>query len=144
MLSYTEVVLDTTPKRRRYIPIRPLLIADAAFELVCAIVLALAAERVAGWLDVAPAVTYVAAAVFAVATLGVGFIARARRPEPRLTRGLAIANVAGGLLGWALMTVFWGSFEPAGRALLGSASDVFLALGVLELLALRRNHHEPL
>lgn len=133
---------DGASEPRRYTSIRPLLIADAAFELACALVLALAAGRVGGWLDVATAIVYAAAAVFAAAALGVGLIARARRPEPRLTRWLGIANVAGGLLGWALMTLFWSSFQPAGRALLGSASDVFLALGLLELLALRRISHQ--
>jgi membrane associated rhomboid family serine protease len=131
-------MLDAGPKPRRYLPLRPLLILDASFELICAAVLAGASGAISRWLGVESLVTYALAAVFAFAALGVGYIARVRRPAATVVRALAIANLAGGLLGWALLTSFWGSFDPPGRALLGSASDVFLALGVLELIALRR------
>jgi hypothetical protein len=131
-------MLDAGPKPRRYLPLRPLLIVDASFELICALLLAGAAGAMSRWLGIETFVAYVLAAVFLAAALGVGYIARVRRPAATVARGIAIANVAGGVAGWALMTLLWGSFDPPGRALLGSASDVFLALGVLELIALRR------
>jgi hypothetical protein len=131
-------MLDAGPKPRRHLSLRALLIVDAAFELICAAVLAGAAGAASRWLGIETLVTYNLAFVFAIAAVGVGYIARVHQRAATLVRALAIANLAGGVVGWMIMTVLWGSFDPPGRALLGSASDLFLALGVLELIALRR------
>jgi hypothetical protein len=125
-----------TGRNRGFIPLRPLLVADAGFELLAAIALAAAAGPLSRWLDISSIAAYALAAIFLAAAAGVGYLARQPAPERAVVRALALANVLGGALGWVLLTLAWGSFDPPGRAVLGSAADVFVGLGVLELLAL--------
>ncbi len=117
-------------------PLRAALATDAIFEFVCAALLIGAAGKLGDWLAIGTTATTVLGLVFAAA--GLAICALLRVDHGQLVRGLALANIIGGCIGWVVLLAAWSLFEPAGRAVLGSASDGFILVGALELLALRR------
>jgi hypothetical protein len=63
--------------------------------------------------------------------------------DHRLVRLLAYANIAGGMLGWTALIAARTLIEHEGRWLLAATSDAFIAVGVLELVALARTADPP-
>ncbi len=122
--------------RQRAPQLRKLLALDAVFELIAGLALIAGREQIARWLGVETMAVLAAGGVFLLAAVAVAVVVR--RPRGDVVRLVGWANIAGGGLGWLMTFLAWGEFEPAGRALLGAGSDVFIALGVLELLALRQ------
>ena len=112
--------------------------ADVAIEALIGLVLLATATVADRWFDVGTGVLYLLAAVFLIAAVAIVPLARAGSPSRPQVTGLAWANIVGGLAGWLVLLVRWDYFEPEGRWLLMFAADAFLALGVAELIALRR------
>ncbi len=118
--------------------VRLILIADAAFELLVAVLLSGIVGNAHFWLNVAREITVTGAIVFAVIGVGLGFAAFSPRTDARFVQALAFANVAGGLAIWLAAALKWSQFEPGGHWLVAFVADGCLALGALQWLALRR------
>jgi hypothetical protein len=112
--------------------------ADVSFEAVAGAVLLATAAFADRWFDLSTATIYVLAAVFFVAAVALVPLARAKEPPARAVSALAYVNIAGGLLAWLALLLWWDRFEAEGRWLLSFAADAFLVLGAAELIALRR------
>jgi hypothetical protein len=119
--------------------VRLALWVDAGLELVIAVGLVVAAGPIAGWFGVATWWAVAVGIVFAVAAMAIGLLARAPGTQASTVRTLALANVAGGMVGWAALVIAWPNIEVEGRWLLGAASDSFILIALLELVALRRS-----
>lgn len=117
---------------------RRLLFADAAFEVFVALALSGALGRAHWWLNVERPVTMVAAFVFLAAALVLLGAGLNRATPQSVLRPLAFANLAAGAAIWVGAIITWSRFEPEGHWLVGAVADGFLALGLLEYLALRR------
>ncbi|MCC7366110.1 MAG: hypothetical protein IT303_17225 [Dehalococcoidia bacterium] len=119
-----------------------LVAADAAFAALVAAFLIATRETSADVFDVRVAVVLAVAGLLAAAAAGVAMIGAAGSPGSWV-RALAALNVAGGAAGWVLLVAAWGRFEPDGRWLLAFAADLFIALGVLQWLAVRAERELP-
>jgi hypothetical protein len=115
--------------------LRLVLLADAAVELTVAVSLLVWHGEVARWLAIPELVVVGLGIAFLVAGPLVTAVALPRFIAS--ARPLAWANIAGGALGWLTLLTFWQPLPPEGRWLLAAASDAFIALGLLELVALR-------
>lgn len=118
--------------------VRALLFVDAAVEALLALGLSGLIGPIHTWLDVGRPATIAAAAAFAIAAATIGAMAFNRQTPAPLVRSLALVNAAGGAAVWLAAILFWDRFQPEGRWVVAFAGDIFLALGVLEFLALRR------
>lgn len=135
--------MDTHLHRETLSPlIRKVLWADAAVELIVAIVLTGAVGRVHWWLNVERPVTLTAAAVFLAAGVAVGWLAWSASTSPALVRYLAFANIAGGAALWLGAMLNWDRFESEGAWLIAAVADAFVVIGLLELFALRQQNQE--
>src|SRR5882672_3885693 len=114
--------------RPRRLSLRAVLAADAALEFVVAAALLVPGSPVGGWLTLNTMASVVVGVVFLVAGVAIALFSRDEQPKVRLVRGLAAGNAVGGLLGWVVLIAAWSHFEPQGRAVLGIASDLVLAL----------------
>jgi hypothetical protein len=123
--------------RSRRLSLRAVLAADAAIEFVVAAALLAPGSPVGGWLKLDAIASIVVGVVFLVAGAAIALFSRDEHPNVRMVRGLAAANAAGGLLGWVVLIAAWSHFEPQGRAVLGVASDLVLALAAFEWLRIR-------
>jgi hypothetical protein len=112
---------------------------DAALELVIAAALLAAFSPIAGWFDIAAGWVMGIGLVFAAAALAIGLLARSPNTSDSTVRALIMGNVAGGTAGWAILLFAWTSIDIEGRWLLGAASDSFILIAVLEMVALRRS-----
>jgi hypothetical protein len=83
-------------------------------------------------------VIWIAAGIFLVAGTVIAVVVNADFESRELVWGLAIVNVAGGVGLWVLLGLAWGHFETGGRWVLGAVADMFILVGALEILALRR------
>ncbi|HEX6030837.1 MAG TPA: hypothetical protein VFY90_05345 [Tepidiformaceae bacterium] len=119
-------------------PVRSALLLDAAFELVGAAMMVVAGGTFADLLNVNRIVLWIAAGVFLAAGIGIAAAVNADFESRELVWSLAVANIAGGVVLWVLLGVAWGHFEAGGRWLLGAVADMFILVGVLEIVALRR------
>ncbi len=117
--------------------LRTLLVTDALFELVVGAALLAPGSPAGRWIG-SPGLAAVLGAIFLAAAAGIALLARRPLPNPAAVRALAVANVAGGVVLWALLVVAWASLPPVARAASGAVADGCLLLGVLELLSLRR------
>ena len=117
---------------------RKVLWADAAVELVVALVLTGAVGRVHWWLNVERPVTLIAAVVFFAAAFAVAWMAWSQKTAPALVRYLAFANIAGGAALWLGAMLNWDRFESEGAWLIAAIADAFVVVGLLELFALRQ------
>jgi hypothetical protein len=122
--------------RARRLSLRAVLAADAALEFIVAAALLVPGSPVGRWLTLNTIGGVVVGVVFLVAGAAVAFFSRDERPNVQIVRGLAAGNAVGGLLGWAVLIAAWSRFEPQGRAVLGIASDLVLALAAFEWLRL--------
>jgi hypothetical protein len=118
--------------------LRAALYVDTAFELIAGATLIVFATTLGDWLRIGTASSVVAGVVFVGAGIAIVALARSRPLSAPSVQALAWANTAGGAAGWVVLAATWGALDPTGRATLGIASDVFIALGCWELLALRR------
>jgi len=118
--------------------LRPILWVDAAVELVVGVFLLGLVGSPHEWLDVSRSASVVASIVFLVAALAVGFLALRVESSLAYVRYLAYANIVGGVVVWLALLIRWGEFDSEGRWLASAVADMFILLGVLELLALRR------
>ncbi len=114
--------------------------ADVAFEAVAGAVLLATATFADRWFDLSTTIIYIVAAVFFVAAVAIVPLARAAEPSRKGVTGLAWANIAGGVLAWLALLIWWDRFESEGRWLLAFAADAFIVLGAAELIALRRRN----
>lgn len=112
--------------------------ADVAFEALAGAVLLATATFADRWFDLPTTTIYILAAAFFVAAVALVPMARADEPSRRGVTGLAWANIAGGVLAWLALLIWWDRFESEGRWLLAFAADAFIVLGAAELIALRR------
>ncbi len=119
--------------------VRRLLYLDAAIEFLFAVALTGLIGRVHFWLNVERPATLAGAVVFAVAGVAVLGLAIWRATPESAVRALATANVGGGVAVWVAALLNWSRFESEGQWLVIFAADLFIALGVLQLLALRKN-----
>ena len=129
--------MDAASDRSGLPSIRTLLLVDALFEFAVAAALLGFAGTLGDWLGVGTPICVVGGVIFAAAGVALAAMWRSYDPDPAAVQALAFANIAGGVAGWLAFAIAWSFFEPGGRAVLGTASDVFIALGVVELLALR-------
>lgn len=118
-------------------PLSMVLWADVSLELVVAGLCFALAGAASHWFDLEQGTLYVAGAVFLVA--GVALIPLARKPAASTVTPLAWANIIGGGAAWLVLVIAWSSFEPEGRWVLAAIADSFIAIGALELVALRRS-----
>jgi len=126
-------------KSRRETPLLTrVLWADVAFEAVAGGVLLATATIADRWFDLSTTTIYVLAAVFLVAAVALVPLARSAEPPAHAVTALAWANIAGGLVGWLALLLWWDRFETEGRWLLAFAADGFLVIAAAELIALRR------
>jgi hypothetical protein len=119
-------------------PVRLVLAADVLFELAVGATLLLLRDDAARWFGIPQAAVVAIGAIFLVTAVPIAALALQRTPDRNLVRGLASANVAGGIAGWIVFALAFGHLEPAGRWLLAAASDTAILIGAGELLALRR------
>lgn len=130
--------MDISLRRANLTPLlRKVLWADAAVELVVAILLTGVAGRVHWWLNVERPVTLIAAAIFAAAAAAVAWLAWSPKTPSAWVRYLAFANIAGGAALWLGAMLNWDRFESEGAWLIAAVADAFIVLGLLELFALR-------
>lgn len=115
--------------------------ADVALELIVAVLCLALAGSAAGWFAVDRVVFYVAGAVFAAAALVI--VPLALKPGANLAAPLGWANIAGGCAAWVVLALAWGTFAAEGRWVLAAVADSFIAVGVLELVAVRRMKETP-
>lgn len=118
--------------------VRKVLWADASLELLMAVALAGFAWPMHAWLVVSEIATRGLAIGFAGVAVALAVAAISRRTSFGFVRVLAWANIAGGVGLWLLLFGAWGHFPAEGRWILAAAGDSFIAIGVLELVALRR------
>lgn len=131
--------MDSAIEQRQLSPVlRRLLLADAALELLIALVLTGVAGRVHWWLNVERPVTLAAAGLFAIAAAAVGWLAVSRRASYEVVQYIAFANLIGGVAVWAGLVLDWDRFEPEGLWLVAASANAFLIFGVLGAVALRR------
>lgn len=124
---------------RRQVPLlNRVLWADVAFEALAGAVLLATATFADRWFDLPTTTIYILAAAFFVAAVAIVPMARADEPSRQAVAGLALANIAGGVLAWVALLIWWDRFESEGRWLLAFAADAFIVLGAAELIALRR------
>lgn len=124
-------------------PIRTSLLIDAVCELAAAVTLAVAGARIADAFNLDRAYVWLAAGIFAAATLGIGALVAARVESRELVLGLAGSNISAGLAGWIALALAWGSIDPGGRWILAAAADTFVLVGILELLVFRLSASSP-
>ena len=129
--------MDFAQASSRRPSLRTALVLDAAFEFVAGAALLVFATTLGGWLHIGTLASAVAGVVFLVAGAFIASLLRTSRANSSVVRALALANTVGGCAGWIVAIAAWSSLDPAGRGVLGTASDLFLVIGVLELLALR-------
>ncbi|MEX0782571.1 MAG: hypothetical protein WD557_07975 [Dehalococcoidia bacterium] len=120
-------------------PVRLALYADAAFELIVAVLLAVWASTWADLFNVDEAIIWLAALVFLMAALGVGLIAVLQVEVRELVYSLAGANIAGGVVLWAFFAILRDDFDPGAQWAIAAVADSFILIGLLEILALRRS-----
>ncbi len=125
--------------RSRSVSLRAVLAADAALEFIVAAALLMPGSPVGRWLTLNAIASVVVGVVFLVAGAAIAVFSRDGHPSVRMVRGLAAGNAVGGLLGWAVLIAAWSHFEPQGRAVLGIASDLVLALAAFEWLRIPRS-----
>lgn len=130
--------MDLTAKRFALPSLRTTLLLDTAFELLGGALLLLPESPVARWLGMSPRAALVLGIAFVAAGAVLAMLHVPARPNAAVVRGVALANIAGGVALWLFLLAAWPRFGPEARTVLGAAGDAFLALGVLELLALRR------
>ena len=131
--------MDVSVTRSRISPLlRKILWADAAVELLVAIILTGAIGRVHWWLDVDRPVTLIAAVGFALTAIAIAWLARSPKTSPELVGYLAFANISGGAALWLGAMLNWGRFEGEGTWLIAAVADAFIVLGLLEVFALRQ------
>jgi hypothetical protein len=119
----------------RHMTIPSTLLLDAAFEFAAGAGLIAFAGPLGDWLRIgAPACVALGVVFLAV---GAFILWLRRAPDLSMVRALAWANIAGGCAGWAVFAAAWGALGIEGRTVLGCASDAFIAVGLLELWALR-------
>lgn len=123
--------------RPRRLSLRAVLAADAVIEFVVAVALLVPGSPVGGWLKLDTIASVAVGVVFLVAGAAIALFSRDEQPNIRLVRGLAAGNAVGGLLGWIVLIAAWSHVEPQGRAVLGIASDLVLALAAFEWLRIR-------
>jgi hypothetical protein len=114
-----------------------LLRLDAAFEFIAGLTLIIFAVPIGRWLAIGTTASLALGTAFLAAGLAVAAIARWREQDRGTVTFLALANTAGGAALWVVLIASWGALESPGRALAGASADAFIALGVLELRALR-------
>jgi hypothetical protein len=131
-------MLDEEEPALRYPLLNRVLWADVAFEALAGAVLLATATFADRWFDLPTTTIYILAAAFFVAAVAIVPLARAEEPSRQAVAGLALANIAGGVLGWLALLLWWDRFESEGRWLLTFAADAFLVLGAAEFIALRR------
>lgn len=117
--------------------LRAILLADAAVELVCGVALLAFAAEFEAWFGVPSVAVYALVAVFFLAAAYPAWLAIGKTSAAAI-RALAWANVAGGTVGWVAFPFLWGYFEPEGRWVFAAVCDTFIALGVAQLIVLRR------
>jgi drug/metabolite transporter (DMT)-like permease len=122
--------------------LRHVLRADAALELAVGVCLIAGARRASRWFDLPEEAALAAGIVFAATAVIIFALSRAVLNEQRL-RGLAFANIGGGVLAWVAATFFWGRFEPEGRWILALVADSTILVGLAEWLAARRHFGQP-
>jgi hypothetical protein len=124
--------------RPRGLSLRAVLAADAALEFLVAATLLVPGSPVGGWLTLNTMASVGVGVVFLVAGAAIALFSRDEQPNVHIVRGLAAGNAVGGLLGWVVLIAGWSHFEPQGRAVLGIASDLVLALAAFEWLRIPR------
>ncbi len=116
-----------------------LLLADAGFEVLVAILLSGLVGRAHFWLNVERPITLVGALVFALVGIALAAVALSGRASEQFVRILAFANAAGGAAIWLAAALKWSQFEPGGHWLVAFVANGCLVLAALEYLALRRS-----
>lgn len=116
-----------------------LLLADAGFEVLVAILLSGLVGRAHFWLNVERPITLVGALVFALVGIALAAVALSGRASEQFVRILAFANAAGGAAIWLAAALEWSQFEPGGHWLVAFVANGCLVLAALEYLALRRS-----
>ena len=117
---------------------RRVLLADAAFEAIVAVLLSGLVGRAHWWLNVERPVTLVGAIVFAVVAVLIAGAAFHPGTNERFVRALAFANLTGGLAIWVAAMLKWSQFEPEGHWLVAFVADGCLVFAALEFLTTRR------
>lgn len=113
------------------------LLVDAAFEFAVGGALLAWSGNFAEWWAIGETGVIVLGALFVLTGAALVAMTVARLPADQV-RGLALANVAGGALGWALLLAAYGRMEPEGRWLLAAFADCFIAIGAAEWLIAKR------
>ena len=129
--------LDFAHNRSLLTSLRTTLALDAAFEFAAGVALLVFSTTIGGWLGIGTIASVGVGVVFLMAGAFIASMLRRQQPDLRMVRALAIANTIGGCAGWIFTIAAWTSLDPAGRAVLGTVSDAFLMIGVLELAAIR-------
>lgn len=116
---------------------------DVAFELMAGVALLVLASTLDTWLNVPASVVRIAGVVFVAAAVAIAIIALQPELPLNLVSGLAKLNLLGGVGIWLVLGVFWGDLTSEGRWLSSAIADSFIAIGVLEWLAVRRVQSGP-
>ena len=117
---------------------RRILLVDAAFETVVAVLLSGLVGRAHWWLNVERPVTLIGAGVFAVAAVVLAVAAFHPATNERFVRAIAFANLTSGLAIWIAAILKWSQFEDGGHWLVSFVADGCLVLAALQFLAIRR------
>ena len=119
-------------------PVHTALWIDAAFELVAGAAILGFSAPLARWLDVERSLLFIVTGIFLAAAVAVGLIALKPLPSRPLVSGLGALNLIGGLAIWCVLALTWTSIAAEGRWVGAALADSFIAVGILEFLALRR------
>ena len=110
---------------------------DALFELAAGAALLAWSGAFSDWWGLSTAAVIAIGVIFVLAGLALLAMIATRVPAQQV-RALAIANVAGGAVGWALFAFAYSGMATEGRWILAAISDCFVAIGLAELLIVQR------
>ncbi|MEP7215172.1 MAG: hypothetical protein ABI782_02910 [Anaerolineaceae bacterium] len=122
-------------------PVHTAFWVDAAFEFVAGGAQLLLSDSIGRWLNVDRALIVTSGVVFIGAALAIALFALQAHPRRGVVSALAAANLAGGAAIWFMVALRWSEFAPQGRWLAAAVADSFVAVALLEFLALRRTTH---
>ncbi len=115
--------------------VRSLFALDAAASLVFGLILLIGAGRLAEAIGIHPAITLTLGAGFVFHAAVYAWAARRRLLSTRVISALGLNELLNFGIGGAVIAIEGTGLTPVGSALLAAAADIYLVLGLAQLVA---------